>query len=186
MAEFYADCWRGVRSRLQLTVDARGAGRHRAYAAPSNLASRQDASLRIFLSVEELAIGSSHVNYPDPPFAKNLPDGDEYSFQGFQLLMDGLFPVVSVRNGRAVRISFDMYVSAGVLSSALPPENPPQVMAQPDFGHTPIWQGIEGFYDEHGARLSDVSLTSENGFDWVTVGGLAAIALFRARRRRPL
>ncbi len=154
-----------------------------------------NASLRIFLSVEEFSINSVPVLYPNPAFEKTLPEGDTISFNGSQFLSEGLFPLITVRNGRAVRILFDMFVSAGVIPSPSPPENPPQASAVSDFGSTVVWQGIEGFYDEQGNRLLDVQMSSEDGFDWVTVGtvplppsgmsmlgGLALLGLWRTRR----
>ncbi|MBX9608155.1 MAG: hypothetical protein K2Y51_18175 [Gammaproteobacteria bacterium] len=154
-----------------------------------------NASLRIFLSVEEISINSVPVLYPDPAFEKTLPEGDTISFNGSQFASESLFPVITVRNGRGVRILFDMFVSAGVIPSVLPAENPPQAVAVSDFGSTVVWQGIEGFYDEQGNRLLDVQMSSESGFDWVTVGtvplppsglsmlgGLALLGLWRTRR----
>lgn len=63
-------------------------------------------------------------------------------------------------------------VVAGVIPAVFDNDAPPVAEARSSFGNTYYWGGLESVFDSSGQLLSGVTLTSDSGFDLVTVGSV--------------
>lgn len=115
---------------------------------------------------------------------------------GSPSIPSGLLRGLPLVNGVPYNWSLSMRVNAGLIPGIFPNMDPPKSESRSSFGDTYYWGGLEGVFDAQGNPVANVILTSDAGFDWVTVGvvpepesyammlvGLGLLG-FEARRRK--
>lgn len=103
---------------------------------------------------------------------------------------------IPLANGRSHIIVLTMSAIVDLTGSALPSEDPERLHAVVSFNNTFSFGGFFDFQDEDGNPLTDVSVASESGIDWLSplpvplpgslaplAGGLPLFAALARRRR---
>ena len=102
-------------------------------------------------------------------------------------------------NGLTYDWTLTMRVNAGAIPAIFANNAPPEAVSRSSFGNTYYWGGLEGVFDASGQPLSGVTLSTDSGFDLVTVsavpepgnwalwlGGLAVMGHLLRRRAASL
>jgi len=85
------------------------------------------------------------------------------------IIPPGLLTDLPLVNGVPYDWSVTLRVSAGLIPAVFSNLAPPHSVSRSSFGDTYYWGGLEGVFDAQGFPVAGVTLTSDAGFDWVTV-----------------
>lgn len=86
------------------------------------------------------------------------------SFNG----IDALFTSLTLANGVTYDWALALRVDAGIYPAVFDEKDPPLSEAWSEFGNTLRWGGIAAVRDASGNALQDYTITSAEGFDWVS------------------
>jgi PEP-CTERM motif len=93
-----------------------------------------------------------------------LPEELDRSFNG----ENELFSNLELANGVEYEWGIELRVDAGIYPAVFPHTDPPRSEAWSEFGNTLRWGGLSAARDASGAVLPGFTMSSAEGFDWVS------------------